>query len=171
MPEHHPEIKSTAAVFGHPIHPMLIPFPIASLVGALVTDIVAIGTDRDPFWVEASSWLLLAGIITGVVAAVFGLIDFATIRKVRDYRASWVHFLGNAIVLILAAINFFMRIEGEARELPDAGLILSVLTTALLGVTGWLGGEMSYRYKIGVIPDAGDLAEDHLRTHPSVTGD
>jgi uncharacterized membrane protein len=148
--EHHPPdgIKSTAAIAGHPIHPMLVPFPIASLVGALVTDIVFMITEN-PFWAEASRWLLLAGLITGALAAIFGLIDFVTIDKIRQHRAAWIHFLGNSLVMILALVNLFMRPENTV---PTTGLVISVIIALILVVTGWLGGELSYRHRIGVLP-------------------
>ena len=68
-------LPSTAAVLGHPIHPMLVPFPLAFLVGALATDLAASAT-RDPFWSRASAWLLGAGAVTGVLAGAVGSIDY-----------------------------------------------------------------------------------------------
>src|SRR3546814_6826582 len=61
---------STAAIRGHPIHPMLIPFPLAFLVGVLLTDLAYWATS-DPFWARASLWLVGAGVVSGLVAAVF----------------------------------------------------------------------------------------------------
>src|SRR3954471_17500016 len=94
------DAPSTAAVGGHPIHPMLIPFPIAFLCGALATDLAFWGTG-DSFWARNSFWLLAAGLVTGVLAALFGLIDFLTIPRARSLAAAWVHFIGNDVVLIL----------------------------------------------------------------------
>ncbi|WP_348270414.1 DUF2231 domain-containing protein [Microvirga sp. BSC39] len=74
---HRHGVESTAAVFRHPIHPMLIPFPIASLIGALVTDI-AFRVTNNVFWADVSFWLLLAGIVTGAVTAIPGMLPPST---------------------------------------------------------------------------------------------
>lgn len=144
-------VPSTAAIAGHPIHPMLIPFPIASLVGVLVSDLIFSAT-QNAFWAEASRWLLLAGLVTGALAAVFGLIDFLTIDRVRQHRIAWIHFLGNATALVLALINLLVRPANPADGIPTTGIILSIVVGLILLVTGWYGGELSYRHKIGVLP-------------------
>jgi uncharacterized membrane protein len=144
-------VRSVASIGGHPLHPALIPFPIAFLVGALATD-VAFASTRDPFWARVSLWLLGAGVITGLAAAVLGLIDFVAIRKVRSTAAGWVHFLGNVAAVGLALANWLMRTGDVEKRLLPWGVTLSALTTALLIVTGWLGGELSYRHGIGMNP-------------------
>lgn len=143
-------VRSTASIGGHPIHPMLVPFPIAFLVGALATDIV-FAANGDPFWARASMWLLAAGAVMGALAALFGLTDFLTIRRARG-PTGWVHFIGNLCAVIIAVVNVLLRGLGDmtAAVLPT-GLILSIITVAILLLTGWMGGELAYRFKIGVI--------------------
>ena len=85
---------STAAIAGHPIHPMLVPLPIGFLVGVLLSDL-AFWRTGDAFWARASLWLVAAGVVTALLAAVFGLIDFGTIKRARAHTAGWVHLLGN----------------------------------------------------------------------------
>lgn len=148
MADDHEGVPSTAAVAGHPIHPMLVPFPIAFLVGALATDLVFWWTG-DAFWARGSFWLIASGLVMGLVAAVFGFTDFITIQRARESVHGWIHFLGNAIVLLLALLNLLLRLDNPAAALPW-GLPLSLITAALLGVTGWMGGELAYRHKIGV---------------------
>ena len=143
------EVPSTAAIAGHPIHPMLIPFPIASFVGALVTDVIYLLTNDD-FWSRASMYLVGAGLITGAVAAVVGLIDFATKPRIRQLRIAWIHFGGNALVMVLALISLLRRRDDPSEAVAPIGLLLSIAISTILIVTGWLGGEMSYRHKIGV---------------------
>lgn len=128
---------------------MLVPFPIASLVGALVTDIIYLLTNDD-FWSKASMYLVGAGLITGAVAAVAGLIDFATKPRIRQLRIAWIHFGGNALVMVLALISLLRRRDNPSEAIASSGLILSIVISTILVVTGWLGGEMSYRHKIGV---------------------
>jgi uncharacterized membrane protein len=149
--EHVPDaVPSTAAIAGHPIHPMLVPLPIASLVGVVVTDLAYLST-TNPFWAEASRWLLLAGIVTGVLAAVFGLIDFLTISYVKDHRFAWFHFAGNGVALALSAVNLLSRPSQTQDGFSTGSFILSLVVLVILVGTGWLGGELSYRYRVGVM--------------------
>jgi uncharacterized membrane protein len=129
---------------------MLVPFPIAFLIGALATDLGYWAT-ADPFWAEASLWLVGAGLVMGALAAVFGLTDFLTIKRARAHDAGWIHFLGNANVLVLALVNLLLRRNAPTAALLPWGLLLSTVTVALLGLTVWYGGELSYRHLIGVI--------------------
>lgn len=144
-------VKSTASIAGHPLHPLIVPLPIASLVGALLSDLGYAST-QNPFWAEASRWLLLAGLVTGAVAAVLGLIDFLTISYVRSHKAAWVHFVGNAAVLVLTLVNLLSRPVDPQPGVPSSGLVLSLIIVLILLVTGWLGGELAFRHRIGVIP-------------------
>ncbi|HEY1385299.1 MAG TPA: DUF2231 domain-containing protein [Dongiaceae bacterium] len=141
---------STAAIAGHPLHPMLVPFPIAFLVATLVVDIVFNAT-HDPFWGRAAFWLLAAGIVMAAIAAVLGLIDFLTIRRVRSLPIAWVHFLGNGLAVLLAIWNIALRWSDPAAGPTGLAIALSVIVVAILLVTGWLGGELAYRHRIGVM--------------------
>ena len=101
-------IASTARIAGHPIHPMLVPFPIAFLIGALLADL-AFWNTRDPFWGVAGAWLVGAGVAGGALAALAGLTDFLGSRRVRALGTAWVHFLGNATAIVLAICNLYLR--------------------------------------------------------------
>ena len=146
-------VRSTASIMGHPIHPMLVPFPIAFLVGALATDLTFWGTS-DPFWARASMWLVGAGLVMGALAAIAGLTDFLTTPRARALTAAWVHFLGNALALILSLVSLLLRIGDPAAAVLPGGLVLSVIVVGILLVTGWLGGELAYRHKIGVLEES-----------------
>jgi uncharacterized membrane protein len=134
---------------------MLVPFPIAFLVGALASDLAFWGTS-DPFWARASLWLAGAGLLTGAVAAVAGLTDFLGDRRVRSHSAAWVHFVGNAVALLLTLWSVLHRWADPSASVMPTGLILSAIVACILGVTGWLGGELSYRHRIGVTETASD---------------
>jgi uncharacterized membrane protein len=151
-------VESKAAIAGHPIHPMLVPLPIGFLVAALISDIAYLNT-HTAFWAEASRWLLIAGFVSGLLAAIFGLIDFLSISYVRSRTAAWVHFLGNLLMLIITLANFLMRSSGAGATVTSTGMILSLIQVLILVVTGWLGGELSYRYRIGVLPRRENLSE------------
>ena len=144
-------VPSKASIAGHPIHPMLVPLPIAALVGVVVTDLAYLSS-ADPFWAAASRWLLLAGIVTGILAAIFGLIDFFMIPYVKEHRAAWVHMAGNVVALALSAVNLVSRPAETQDGFSTGSFILSLLVVGMLLVTGWLGGELSYRYRVGVMP-------------------
>lgn len=140
---------STAAIGGHPIHPMLIPFPMAFLTAAAGTDLAYYRTG-DPFWSRASTWLLRAGLASGATAAVFGAIDFTTIDHARKTNHGWIHALGNVAALALSAANLSQRRDETGDGVVPNGLAMSLAVVGLLGVTGWTGGELSYRHGIGV---------------------
>jgi uncharacterized membrane protein len=128
---------------------MLVPFPIAFLVGALATDLAARAT-RDPFWSRASAWLLGAGAVAGLLAGAVGSVDYLTVGRKRDLTTGRLHVYGNALALTLAAANLALR-RGATDAVPaPAAVTLSALTAATVGVTGWAGGELSYRDMIGV---------------------
>jgi uncharacterized membrane protein len=147
-------IRSTASIGGHPVHPMLVPFPIAFLVGTLATDLAFWGTG-DAFWARASAWLVGAGVVMGLLAAAFGFIDFVTIDRARTGSTGWVHALGNLLAVVLSFVSLLFRIGDAQGSVLPTGLVLSFIVVAILAVTGWMGGELAYRYKIGVIEDGG----------------
>jgi uncharacterized membrane protein len=142
-------LRPTAQVARHPIHPMLIPVPIVCFVGALVTDI-AYACTAEMMYADFSAWLLLVGIVFGVLAAIAGLIDFLGNRLIRQQRPAWPHLIGNVVVLVLAFFNNLIHTRDAWTSVMPAGLILSILTVLVLPVTAWFGREMVYRYGVGV---------------------
>jgi uncharacterized membrane protein len=140
---------SKASIAGHPIHPMLIPFPLALLSLVPVTDIVYATTEL-VFWASVSYYLLWAGLISGALAGIFGLIDFVGVPRVRSVRAGWVHMLLNVTIIALAIVNLLLRYDNTTQDIVPSGVILSVVSTGLLLVSGWFGGELVYRHKVGL---------------------
>lgn len=141
--------ESRAAIRGHPVHPMVVPFPIALLSSAFLADLTFWATRR-PFWAQASSWLTRAGAATGVLAAVAGATDFLSIRKAREHRAGRIHAVGNGLALLLAIWSVAIRSRSATKAVLPGGLVVSGLIAAILSITGWYGGELSYRHAIGV---------------------
>lgn len=142
-------VPSKAAIRGHPLHPMLIPLPIGVLVGALATDLTFWATG-DPFWARASWWLLWGGGVTGVVAALVGLVDFFFIERVRSHRAGRLHLMANTLVLLLTAGNIAWRLDDLETAVLPWGLVMTAVTGLLLAAGGWYGGELAYRHGVGV---------------------
>jgi uncharacterized membrane protein len=137
--------KSTAQIAGHPIHPMLIPFPIAFLVATFVCDLIFWRTGN-PGWATASLWLL----VMAALAAVLGLIDFLGEDRIRDLSAAWHHMIGNVIAVVLALINWYVRYNGGDAAVLPWGLVLSLIVVLILLYTGWRGWEMVYEHHVGV---------------------
>jgi len=156
-------VKSTASIAGHPIHPILIPFPIAFLVGAFLADI-AYWVTQDAFWARASLWLVAAGVVSGAVAAIFGLTDFLTIRRVREHAAGWIHFLGNAFAITLGLISWILRTGDPAQAVLPWGILFTGVITITVVITGWFGGELAYRYRIGVVGPEQEQNQARSRT-------
>jgi uncharacterized membrane protein len=141
--------KTTAAIAGHPIHPMLIPFPIAFLVATFVCDLIFWRTGN-PGWSTAAFYLLGAAIVMAALAAVAGLMDFMGDERIRDLSAAWHHMIGNMVVVVLALINWYWRYTGGDSAVLPWGLVLSTLIVLLLLYNGWRGWEMVYRHRVGV---------------------
>jgi uncharacterized membrane protein len=141
--------KSTASIAGHPIHPMLIPFPIAFFVATFVCDLIY-WRSGNPGWVTATLWLLGAGLIMAALAAVAGLIDVLGEPRIQALRDAWYHAGGNVLAVLIELYNSYSRYSsGEAAVLPT-GLILSLIVVVILLFTGWKGWEMVYRHHVGV---------------------
>ena len=144
-----PNPRATASIGGQPIHPMLIPFPIAFFVAVFVLDVAFWRTHND-YWPGVAFWLLGAGIVMALLAAVAGLIDFAGERRIRNLRAVYWHAGGNVLVVLLQIWSWWSRFcEGPAAVLPK-GLAISLIVTGILLFTGWKGWEMVYRHHVGV---------------------
>ena len=156
-------MESKAKLLGHPIHPMLIVFPLGLLATAVAFDVVGL-VNGDNSWFGISFWMIAAGIIGGLLSAVFGLIDWWAIPS--DTRAKAIglwHGLGNVIVVLLFIASWFMRKPLPTQ--PSSGaLTLSFIAVVLALVTGWLGGELVDRLGVGVDRGA------HLDAPSSLSG-
>ena len=141
--------RSTAQIGGHPLHPLLIPFPIVSFIGALVTDVMYL-TTQEGGWATASNWLLGVGLVTAALAAAAGLADYAGDDRVRKIGAATRHMIANIVVVTLEAVNLVVRLTGDAGSIGGLGIWLSLASVVILAYSGWLGGELVYRHRVGV---------------------
>ena len=141
--------RSTASIARHPIHPMLIPFPIAFFVATFACDVGFWTTGRFG-WFEPTLWLLGAGLIMAALAAVMGVIDVIGDALIRALSTVWWHAGGNVIAVIIEIINFFLRYGEGSRAVLPTGIILSLVVVLILLFTGWKGWELVYRGHVGV---------------------
>lgn len=142
-------MESHVKVAGHPLHPMLIVFPLGLLGTAVIFDIIQLLGGSSVF--SLVSWYMIAaGVIGGLLAAPAGLVDWLAIPSgTRAKRIGILHALGNVVVLILFAVSWILRSGGPAT--PSAlALVLAFVGLALALVTGWLGGELVDRLGVGV---------------------
>ena len=141
--------RSTAQIAGHPLHPMLIPFPIVSFIGALVTDVMWLTTNEGG-WATASNWLLGFGLVTALIAAATGMADYLGDERVKKIGAATRHMIANIVVVTLEAVNLVVRLTGGTEQIGSLGVWLSLASVAILAYSGWLGGELVYRHRVGV---------------------
>ena len=152
-------MASPASIGGHPVHPMIIPFPIALWVFSLVADVIFLWRGN-PVWKDyIAFYTLLAGIIGGAVAAVPGLIDWLSLTdKAVVKLANW-HARLNVIALLIFAASFYLRTTSGASLISDSykiPLALSVLGVILITISGWLGGEMVFKHGVAVEAQSAD---------------
>lgn len=140
---------STAAIAGHPIHATLVPFPIVCFTLTLLTDIAYWWTSN-LMWQHFSEWLLLAGLVFGVLAALAGAVDFLFRRQVRAQGPSWLHAIGGDVVLCLAFVNSLVHAADGWTGVVPWGLVLSAATVVVMMATDWLGRALVFRHRVGV---------------------
>jgi uncharacterized membrane protein len=149
----HAHPRSTAKIGGHPIHPMLIPFPIVCFIGTLVTDI-AYTRNLNPGWATASHWLLGVGLGMAVLAALAGLTDYLGDQQLRGLGDALKHMLANVTAVVLEAVNLVLRLNNDD-FIRSTGVWISVVVVLILIYSGWKGGELVFRYGVGVSDNSG----------------
>lgn len=140
-------MQGKATFKGHPVHPMLVPFPIAFWVGSLIADILHFATGA-AVWTPMGTGLIAAGIIGALLAAIAGFVDYTTApMDVKTKRTATRHLTLNLIIVTVYAVNLYLR--WRVPEIP-AGYVLSILAVLALMYSGWLGGDLVYDHKVGV---------------------
>ena len=142
-------MESRAKFLGHPIHQQLIVFPLGLLGMAVIFDIISLAT-KNARWTDIAFYMIGAGIITGLLSAVFGLIDWMAIpNNTRAKSVGLTHGIGNVIVVLLFLGSFYFRWP-EPANVPPLGYVLSFVGFGIALFTGWLGGELVDRLGVGV---------------------
>jgi uncharacterized membrane protein len=159
-------MESRAKFLGHPVHPMLIVFPLGLLATAVAFDVVALAQDN-PTWYRISFWMIAAGIIGGLLAAVFGLIDWLAIPSgTRAKRIGLWHGGVNLVVVLQFAGSWLMR-RGTGEIPTTPALALSFVAVVLALVGGWLGGDLVDRLGVGIDNGAHLNAPSSLSNRPA----
>jgi uncharacterized membrane protein len=162
-------MESRAKLLGHAIHPMLIVFPLGLLATAVIFDCIALAT-AEGAWSDMAFYLIAAGVIGGLAAAVFGLIDWLAIPSGTRAKAIGLwHGAGNVVVVLLFIASWFLR-RGTPNAPGTLALALSFAGVALALVTGWLGGELVERLGVGVDDGAHLDAPSSLSGRPAGEG-
>jgi len=156
-----PVSAALAGAYGHPFHPILVTVPIGAWVCSLVFDIASQVVDRSGFLTQGSEWLIGIGIVGALAAASVGFLDLLVIRTgTRAFRTALLHMSLNLAVTAAYIVNFIWRLgEYESGGAVAAGpLVLSLVSLAVLAISGFLGGKLAYRYGVRVAREA-DQAE------------
>ncbi|MGP0173562.1 DUF2231 domain-containing protein [Pseudomonas sp. NCHU5208] len=149
MPPSNQPIVSRAAIAGHPLHPMMIHFPVAALLGLVASDMAYLWLG-DPFWARASLWLAGVGAFGGWVASLAGLVDLLSVTSIRRKVTAWCHAIIAVMMLSLASLNWLLRYAGPEQGMERWGLYLSLLTATLIALAAYLGGRLVYEHGVGV---------------------
>jgi uncharacterized membrane protein len=161
-------MRSKAAIAGHPIHPALIALPIGGFVGSFVADLVYLLSGRDILWYDFAFWAAVFGVVTALLAAIPGVVDYLSVASRTGARSTAIgHAATNLIVVALFIATIALRFDGAAVDgsRHTIALILSLAGVSLLAVSGWLGGELVFRHHIGMEPDTAEDERDEDQRH------
>ena len=144
-------MASPASIQKHPIHPMLIPFPIGLWIFSFVCDVIYAMGWGGAVWNDLAFYTMVAGMLGALAAAVPGYIDYRSLTDPQTMTIGRWHMLTNLSIVVLFAVNLSLRMWSE----PGAILpvLLSLIGIAMLGVSGWLGGELVYVHGVAVEPE------------------
>ncbi|MGC1214476.1 MAG: DUF2231 domain-containing protein [Micromonospora sp.] len=157
-------MESRLKVLGHPVHPMLVMFPVALLVTAVIFDVIdTVGGPK--FLGEVAYWNITVGLIGGLLAAAAGTFDLLALPVgTRAKRVGLTHAAANLAVILLFAAVWVVRLNADSRAAGGALIAIEVVAVAILGLSAWLGGELVDRLGVGVDPEAGLNAPSSLRS-------
>ncbi len=162
-------MASPASIAGHPIHPMLIPFPIALWVFSLVADIIYLWQDNVG-WQWMAFWTLLAGCLGAIAAAIFGIIDYLAIEDKQVVKVANWHARLNVLALLLFAASWYLRTNNGSDMINRSLTIqiaLSVVGVIVVAISGWLGGELVFKHGVGVNPQHDTRADEAAKARIS----
>ena len=151
-------MSTPASISKHPVHPMLVVFPIGLWVFSLICDLIYHAGEHNAFWKGVAFYTMAGGVIGALLAAIPGFIDYLSLRERGVRRVATTHMVLNIIVVALFIFNLGIRYNAPP-ESEVFGVFLSIVGVVILAVSGWLGGSMVYVHHVG-IEDA-DSKEDY----------
>ena len=157
-------MRTPASIAKHPIHPMLIVFPIGLWVFSLISDVIFL-LRENPLWNDIAFYTMIGGLSGALLAAIPGLIDMFSIADPKAGKLAWNHMVMNFITVAVYALNLYLRTTLPASALFP--VLLSLVGVLLLAVAGWLGGELAYVHGVGVDPRRKGLASEKSQPAPN----
>ncbi len=142
------ETESRIAIASHPIHAMMVAFPITAAFGTFGSDLFYWATG-DVFWARAALWAIGSGFVFGVLAGIAGAVELFAVPGIRVRAASWTHFILAMTLLSVLGGNWGLRLPDPVGAVLPYGVMLSALCVLMTGLTGWHGGKLVFDYQIG----------------------
>ncbi|MEZ0170359.1 DUF2231 domain-containing protein [Microvirga sp. TS319] len=149
------DVSSAVAVAGHPVHAMLVTFPIAFTVGTLAADVLYWWWG-DAFWARAALWSSGAAFMLGVIAGLVGTAELVLVKGIRKRAASWTHAIAAMMLIAIIGTNWGLRISDHEAAVLPTGLFLSALGMVFVGIAGWHGGKLVFEHQIGLMLSEND---------------
>lgn len=161
-------MRSRFSIMGHPIHPALVALPIGLFIWAFVSDVVYVARDHDSTWYDISFWTGIAAVATALLAALPGFGDYIAVARKSDANAmATAHMTLNLVVVAMYFVAILLMLDDGATSGSRLGAVVALhgIGTALLAMSGWLGGEMVFRHHLGMVSDSDQLAREEEARH------
>ena len=143
------DVGSKVAIVGHPIHVLLVHFPVAFVIATLGVDVIY-WWSGDVFWLRVGIWSAGMAFVSGVAASIIGTAELLLVRGIRLHEASWSHAIAAMTLVAISGANWGLRLTDPVSVLPH-GLLLSVLASVMVGLAGWHGGKLVFDHGIGIL--------------------
>jgi uncharacterized membrane protein len=149
-----------ARIGRHPIHPMLVAIPIGLCTFSFFADLIRLFGSGKPVWFDLAFYAIAGGLVGALVAAIPGLVDYLSITNERVRDIAFAHMVTALSVVALFGLSLWVRSQGDHGFLPFA---ISAVGLVLLGLVGWLGGEMVFVHGMGMDASATRSGRDAQR--------
>ena len=159
-------MRSRASIAGHPLHPAMVAIPVGAFTLTLVADVLALATGNLA-WGDTARFTLLVGVVGALLAAVLGFVDYFTVTMSEaGFRIARIHMILNLIAVALFGLSLWLR-YGAADGWSTAAFAISTVAFLIVSASGWLGGELAFKHKVGVVetadPEATELGRKEAR--------
>ncbi|MDO9526035.1 MAG: DUF2231 domain-containing protein [Gemmobacter sp.] len=149
------QTASSVAIAGHPLHAMMVAFPITLAFCAFAADALYWWTG-DLFWPRVALWSAGVGFVIGILAGIVGTLELLIVPGIRIRSASWTHFILAVMLLSLLGANWIIRWDDAVSAVLPWGILMSAITAGMTAITGWHGGKLVFDYQIGTQNDHSD---------------